>query len=145
MGASPAAGGLLPSRLELAFALVTISTGSVGLLFNTFHVQLFRTVYALDPAAFAAGHAIYAVWCAALPLATATPSYSGSDALGWQEHSQRPWQRLGSRCTGGPQRQPSAIGPSDWAALGYSGLPLPMVAMGMAATAGAICHCTVDV
>ena len=67
MGASPAAGGLLPSRLELAFVLVTISTGSVGLLFNTFHVQLFRTVYALDPAAFAAGHAIYAVWCAALP------------------------------------------------------------------------------
>ena len=48
--------------LELSFVLLAISTGSVQLLFGTFHVELFRTVYGLSPTAFAAGHAVYAVW-----------------------------------------------------------------------------------
>jgi Na+/melibiose symporter-like transporter len=49
-------------RLELAFVLLTLSTGAVSLLFGTFHVELFRTAYGLDATQFAAGHALYAVW-----------------------------------------------------------------------------------
>lgn len=49
-------------RLELAFVLLTLSTGAVNLLFSTFHVELFRTVYGLDAVHFATGHAIYACW-----------------------------------------------------------------------------------
>lgn len=49
-------------RLELAFVLLTLSTGAVNLLFSTFHVELFRTAYGLDAVQFATGHAIYACW-----------------------------------------------------------------------------------
>ena len=50
------------TALEAAFVLLAVSTGAVQLLFGTFHVELFRTVYGLDATAFAAGHAVYAVW-----------------------------------------------------------------------------------
>ena len=52
----------LLGRLELAFVLLTLSTGAVNLLFGTFHVELFRTAYGLSAVDFAAGHALYAVW-----------------------------------------------------------------------------------
>ena len=59
LGSGTAAG---VGRLELAFVLLTLSTGAVNLLFSTFHVELFRTVYGLDAVHFATGHAIYACW-----------------------------------------------------------------------------------
>lgn len=48
--------------LPLAFTLVSLSTGVVNLLFNTFHVELFLKVYGLSPVSFASCHAVFSVW-----------------------------------------------------------------------------------
>lgn len=53
---------IVASSLELGFVLITVATGTVNLLFSTFHIELFRTYYGLDAASFAATHAVYAVW-----------------------------------------------------------------------------------
>ena len=79
------------SRLEFAFVLVAISTGCVSLLFNTFHVTLFRSVYGLDPAAFAAGHAVYAVWNTANDLGSGWVA----DMLAARNGSRVPLVRVG--------------------------------------------------
>jgi hypothetical protein len=57
-------------RLPLAFALVSMSTGTINILFNTFHVELFLTVYGLPAPTFAACHAVFAVWNTANDLAS---------------------------------------------------------------------------
>jgi Na+/melibiose symporter-like transporter len=81
----------LLTRLEVAFAIITASTGCVSLIFNTFHVQLFREVYGISPAAFATVHAVYAVWNTANDLGSGYVA----DVLAARSGSRIPLVRVG--------------------------------------------------
>ncbi len=49
-------------RPALAYGLASLSGGVLGNVFNTFHVDLFLSVYMLSPAAFNICHIFYAIW-----------------------------------------------------------------------------------